>query len=40
MIEGDHDALVAGGDISADGSEADAADQSHTHDADGHTHDH
>lgn len=35
MIEGDHDALVAGGDISADGGSED-----HDHGADGHTHDH
>jgi len=41
MIEGDHDALVAGGDISADGgNDADTTDQGHDHDADGHTHDH
>ena len=34
MIEGDHDALVAGGDISADGSG-----DGHDHGTDGHTHD-
>lgn len=37
MIEGDHDALVAGGDISADGG---SEDHDHDHGADGHSHDH
>jgi ATP-dependent 26S proteasome regulatory subunit len=37
MIEGDHDALVAGGDISADGG---SEDHEHDHGADGHSHDH
>ena len=42
MIDGDHDALVAGGDISADGSGG-SHDHDHDHDhdhAEGHTHDH
>jgi hypothetical protein len=40
MIEGDHDALVAGGDLGGGRSEEGRADGGHTHDHDHATHEH